>query len=90
MPPEGVLMNCDFGTGTNIATLSPGSSWKKVIANYDHIYIWVVSGRAASLETPPGTNNSVYWLVLSKGPWPLVQNAGTRVLELGLEAWEVE
>jgi hypothetical protein len=71
------MVNCDFGAGSNIAVLSTKTSWENVICNYDHIYIRIESDRAWHPEGAPGKESSVYYLFLSNGPWPLVQNAGT-------------
>jgi hypothetical protein len=71
------MVNCDFGAGSNIAVLSSKTSWENVICNYDHIYIRFESGRPGILEAALGIDNSVYYLFLSNGPWPLVWDAGT-------------
>jgi hypothetical protein len=69
-----VSYNSGCGTGGSVV-LSKDSSWEKIIANYDHVYIVILSGRAKGQDSRPGTSDTKYNLRLSKGPWPLMEGS---------------
>jgi hypothetical protein len=75
--PVAVGVECDFGSRPGgLATLAPEVPFDKIIAEHDHIYIVVEDGRAEEALPKPGTPDTVYWLYLSKGPWPVANNTG--------------
>jgi hypothetical protein len=70
-----VTVNYHSGFGTYGVAMSNDALWDNYISNYDHVYIVVLSGRAKDQHSMPGTDGTVYRLLLSKGPWPLAKTA---------------